>query len=260
MGHDTAQGVHRRIVNLAGARHNTDMQRALLVLPIILPVLFWAVYHYHKDRHLPEPPTHLLLALLLGLLAAGVSQSLYLALEPLGLRHDAGYLAETNTLGLLAYSLLAIGPIEEFSKMLFFVLVVLRFKEFDEPLDGIIYASFIGLGYAAIENWQYLEYLTPLEATARGFASPVIHIVFASIWGHWIGRAFVAGRSILPAVLIGFSIAAVLHGLYDFMTLVQPYSALPFAAALIIAIWIWRLRVMHRLHRQATTSAAKTER
>ena len=148
------------------------MQKVLLVMPVILPVFFWAVYHYHKDRHLPEPLGHLLLTFVLGVLAAAVSQALYMALDPLALRFDAGALSESSSLGLFAYSLLAIGPIEEFSKLLFFVLIVIRFKEFDEPLDGIIYASFIGLGYAAIENWQYLDYLTPLEAAARGFASP----------------------------------------------------------------------------------------
>ena len=236
------------------------MQQGLLVIPIILPVFFWAVYHYHKDRHLPEPLGHLLLALLFGVLAAGVSQSLYLALEPLGLRFDAGFLAETNTPGLLAYSLLVIGPVEELSKLLFFVLIVVRFKEFDEPLDGIIYASFIGLGYAAIENWQYLDYLTPLQATARGFASPVVHIVFASIWGHWIGRAYLAKQSILPATLIGFGTAAALHGIYDFMVLLQPYSALPGAALLVVAVWIWRLSLMRRLHRQAAGPSANNER
>lgn len=236
------------------------MQQGLLVIPVILPIFFWAVYHYHKDRHLPEPLGHLLLAFVLGMLAAGVSQSLYLALEPLGLRYDAGFLAETNTLGLLAYALLAIGPIEELSKLLFFVLIVIRFKEFDEPLDGIIYASFIGLGYAAVENWQYLDYLTPLQATARGFASPVVHIVFASIWGYWIGRAYLARRSIIVATLVGLGIAAALHGIYDFMVLLQPYSALPFAALLIVALWIWRLRLMRRLHRQATGAAASNER
>jgi RsiW-degrading membrane proteinase PrsW (M82 family) len=233
------------------------MQQGLLVIPVILPIFFWAAYHYHKDRHLPEPLGHLLLAFVFGVLAAGISQSLYLGLEPLGLRYDAGFLAETNSWGLLAYALLVIGPIEELSKLLLFVLVVVRFKEFDEPLDGIIYASFIGLGYAAIENWQYLDYLTPLEAIARGFASPVVHIVFASIWGYWIGRAYLAKRSIIPATLIGFGIAAALHGLYDFMVLLQPYSALPFAALLIVAVWIWRLRLMRRLHRQAAGTAAE---
>ena len=233
------------------------MQNLLLVIPVILPILFWAVYHYHKDRHLPEPIGHLLLVFGFGMLAAGLSQSLYMALEPLGLRFDAGELATTNSAALFAYSLLAIGPIEEFSKLLLFVLVVIRFAEFDEPLDGIIYASFIGLGYAAMENWQYLEFLTPLEAAARGFASPVVHIVFASIWGHWIAKAHLAGRGILPATLAGFGIAAALHGLYDFMVLQQPYSALPCAALLIIIIWIWRLKLMRKLHneaRQASTS------
>ena len=61
-------------------------------------------------------------------------------------------LADTSLIGLLAYSLLAIGPIEEIAKILPFIFVVLRFPEFDEPIDGIIYASFIGLGYAAVEN------------------------------------------------------------------------------------------------------------
>ena len=53
------------------------MQNALMILPILVPVLFWAVYHYHKDRHLPEPLGHLLLVFALGTLAAGISQVLY---------------------------------------------------------------------------------------------------------------------------------------------------------------------------------------
>jgi len=184
------------------------MGQLFLIAPIAVPVLFWAIYHYHKDRHLPEPVGHLALTFLLGIAAAWVSTALYSGLGFVGLRFDAGYLADTSTWGLLAYSVLAIGPIEELAKLLPFLLVVLRFKEFDEPMDGIIYASFIGLGYAAIENWQYLEYLTTTEALARGFASPVIHILFASIWGHWIGRAYVAGRSIVPATLASLAVAA----------------------------------------------------
>jgi len=70
--------------------------------------------------------------------------------------------------------------------------VALRLPAFDEPLDGIIYASFIALGYAAIENYYYLDFLTGLESAARGFAGPVIHILFASIWAHWITRAWLA--------------------------------------------------------------------
>ncbi len=232
------------------------MQQALLILPVVLPVIFWAAYHIHKDRHLPEPPRNLALCFGLGLAAAAISKLLYMGLEPLGLRYDAVALAAENTLGLLAFALLAIGPIEEFAKLLPFVLVVLRLKALDEPLDGIIYASFIGLGYAAVENIHYLDYLTPLEAAARGFASPVVHILFASIWAHWITQARLRGRSVGIALAAGLTLSAALHGFYDFLVLLNPVSALPIAASLIIAIWIWRLILMRRLHRDAVEKSS----
>jgi RsiW-degrading membrane proteinase PrsW (M82 family) len=227
------------------------MQQVTLILPIALPVIFWAAYHYHKDRHLPEPPLNLLLCFALGIIAAYLSRLMYIGLEPLGLRYDALALATENPPGLLAYALLVIGPVEEFAKLLPFLLVVLRFDALDEPLDSIIYASFIGLGFAAAENMYYLEFLSPLETAARGFASPVVHILFASIWAHWIAGAHLAGRPVFLAAVTGFLIAAFLHGIYDFLVLLNPVSALPIAAALIGFIWIWRLFLMRKMHREA---------
>jgi len=147
--------------------------------------------------------------------------------------------------------MLAVGPIEEISKLLLFVLVVLRLKGSDEPLDGIIYASFIALGYAAVENVLYLEYLTPVEAAARGFAGPVIHMLFASIWGFTIGCAHLRGESLLGGAVRGFLIAAGLHGLYDFVVLQSAFNALPIAAGFIVVIWIWRLRLMQAMQQSA---------
>lgn len=146
----------------------------ILILPIVVPVIFWAAYHYHKDRHLPEPPLNLLLCFALGIMAAGLSRLMYIGLEPFGLRFDAVALGIDDPLGLLASALLAIGPIEEFAKLLPFL-----------------------------------------------------------------------------AALIGSLIAAFLHGLYDFLVLLNPYSALPVAAALIVSIWVWRLILMRRMHRDA---------
>jgi len=223
------------------------MQQFVLILPVALPILFWAAYHYHKDRHFPEPLGHLLLTFILGMLAVGIGHLLYSGLGLLGLRFDAGYLAETNTLAFFVYTMLAIGPIEELAKLVLFLLVVLRFSELDEPLDGIIYASFLGLGYAAVENWQYLDYLTPVEAFARGFASPVVHILFASIWGHCTTRAHLRGESVAKAALTGLLSAAFLHGIYDFIAIPSPRSSLPIAALLIASIWLWRLRLMRAM-------------
>ena len=225
------------------------MSHWLQLFPVVLPVLFWGSYHYYKDRHLPEPVGLLLLALGLGLLSAALSRGLYAALGWAALRYDALALADGNTLGLLAYSLLAIGPIEELAKLLPFLLLALWLPAMDEPIDGIIYASFVALGYAAVENIIYLDFLTPAEAMARGFAGPIVHILFASIWGFTIGCARIRGASIARAAARGFLVAAAAHGLYDFIVLQRAFNALPIAALLILGVWIWRLRLLHALER-----------
>jgi RsiW-degrading membrane proteinase PrsW (M82 family) len=236
------------------------MSYGLLLVPVLLPILFWAFYHYHKDRHLPEPIGYLLLAFGLGLLSAAISRSLYVALGWASLRYDALALADGNTLGLFAYSMLAIGPVEEFAKMLPFLILVMKLPEVDEPIDGIIYASFVALGYAAVENILYLDYLTSAEAAARGFAGPVVHMLFASIWGYTIGCAHVRGESLLRGAIGGFLLAAGLHGLYDFIVLQQTLNALPIAAMLIIVGWIWRLRLLRALHESAVAGGGSPRR
>lgn len=235
------------------------MQQTIFLLPVVIPALFWAGYHYHKDRHLPEPPFNLLLCFGLGLVAALISKGLYRGLEVFDLRYDAVALAADNPVGLFGFALLGIGPIEELAKLLPFLAVVIHLKAFDEPLDGIIYASFIGLGYAAYENVMYLDFLTPLESLARGFASPVVHILFASIWGYIVSRAVLAKRSVLKSALKGFVIASLLHGIYDFLVLLHPVSALPVAAGLIVVLWIWRLLLMRNMHRHALTLPTSVE-
>lgn len=223
------------------------MQLSLLFWPVIIPVSFWAWYHYHKDRRMPEPPSLLLAAFLLGAVAFSLGKLMYVGLDLVGLRHDAFELAETNRLGLLLYAVFAIGPIEELAKLLPFVLIVRCFPQFNEPLDGIIYASFIALGFAAIENVYYLDLLTPAEALARGFAGPVVHIVFASIWGYYVGRAMLRRHDVLQTAIITLSVAALLHGLFDYLVIALPVLALPTSALLVLGLWLWRLFLIRRL-------------
>ncbi len=225
------------------------MHYSVLLIPILVPVLFWACYHKYKDRHLPEPPGYLLVAFLLGVGSFYLGLTMYRGLDLVGLRYDAYLLAETNPAGLFIYAVLAIGVIEELAKMVPFLAVVIHFKEFDEPLDGIIYASFIALGFAAVENVHFLQYLDTVEAFARGFAGPVVHIVFASVWGYYIGRAWLCRRSIGRLIVATLAFTAILHGSYDFLVIAMPPAVLPVAAALILGIWLWRLALIRDLHR-----------
>lgn len=220
-------------------------------LQIVVPVLFWAAYHYYHDRHLPEPAGNLLVCFLLGFVSAGISRVLYEGLGLVGLRYDAFELGISNLPGLFAYAMLAIGPVEEVAKLLPFLLVVLRFRALDEALDGIVYASFIALGYGTAENLHYLQFLTSLEAVARGFAGPLVHILFASVWGYYIALAYLTRGRWLLATLLWVPPAAFLHGAYDFLVLAEPLAALPASALLMLAIWSWRTVLIRGVHSRA---------
>jgi RsiW-degrading membrane proteinase PrsW (M82 family) len=224
------------------------MHYFVLLLPVFLPVVFWAAYHMHVDRHLPEPPTHLLMAFALGVGSFFLGMLLYRSLGLVGLRFDAFELAQGNLPGLFLFAVLGIGVIEEGVKLIPFVAVVLRFREFDEPIDGIVYASFIALGFAAMENLQYLQYLSTGAAYARGFAGPVVHIVFASIWGYYIGRAWLRQRRVILTAIASLAASALIHGSYDFAVIGLPQPGMAIAAFLIAGLWIWRLVLIRDLH------------
>jgi RsiW-degrading membrane proteinase PrsW (M82 family) len=218
-----------------------------VVVVLIAPVGFWFAFHLYKDRHRPEPALNIIVTFLLGGLAGWLGLHAYGALELVGLRHDAYALAESSRVALFAYAILVIGPIEEIVKFLPFWLVGIRFHEFDEPVDGIIYASFAALGFATYENFLYLDYVDATEALARGFAAPLVHIMFASIWGYSCTRAQIEGRSLLLPALTGIAVAAFLHGLYDFIMIGLSAWWRPASALLILAIWIWRMHLIRRL-------------
>ena len=221
-----------------------------LLLGLIAPTFLWGLYHVYKDRNQPEPLVNLLLIYVLGIGSGYLGLHVYAALDLVGLRHDAYQLAETDRVGLFFYSIGVIGVVEETVKFLPFWLVALRLRHFDEPVDGIIYASFIALGFASYENLYFLAYLDGFEAVGRAFASPIVHVMFASIWGYSCGRAKLEGRPMLPAALGGLGVAALLHGTYDFFAIgLTPWVHIV-PPAIILLIWIWRMRLIRRLYTQ----------
>lgn len=224
------------------------MSWSLLIFPVLAPLLFWSAYHYYHDRHRPEPVFNLIACIGLGVAASYLSRYLYLGLDALNLRYDALELAFTSLPALFVYAVFGIGLTEELAKMLPFLIVVLRFKAFDEPLDGIVYGSFLALGFSLIENIHYVDFLTRNEAIARGFAGPLVHIVFTSVWAYHIGLARLRGRSVLAAAALWLGASALLHGVYDFIVLGFSNTALIVAALAILGVWLWRLNLIRKLN------------
>lgn len=215
---------------------------------VVAPVIFWMAFLRYKDRLQPEPFPLMLTAYGLGIAAGCLVLNGYDLLLAVGLPEGESVLVYGSWPEALAYCVLVIGVPEEAVKFLPFWLICLRFKAFDEEIDGIIYASCVALGFASFENLLLLRQLQGPELYARAFTSPLVHTIFASIWGHACARAHIRGGSLLRAAVIGLILSALVHGLYDFLAIRLEYG-LP-SALVIMVVWIWRLVVIHRLQQR----------
>jgi RsiW-degrading membrane proteinase PrsW (M82 family) len=217
----------------------------LLLSGIIAPALLWIGYFYYKDRHQPEPVICTGTAFILGFLAAYLCFKSYGLLPSFGIPEDASVLMEHHGWLFLLYCLGPVGLMEEFIKFLPFIIVILRFKDFDEEIDGIVYASIIALGFASYENIHYLAELDGFALFGRAVASPLTHTIFSSIWGHMVGVAYMRKQSLIKASVKGLTLSAMFHGIFDFLT-TSPTLRVA-SAAVILVIWLWRIHVMEKM-------------
>ena len=134
--------------------------------------------------------------------------------------------------------------IEETGKFLAVRSTVYKNKAFNEPMDGIVYASAVALGFASIENGFYLlravnvskDMLSGVLLT-RSLLSVPGHALFSSNWGFALGEhKFFGKRS--ASVIGGLLLAILLHGLFNYLCLVKYYSAI---GLLILLAVMWHL-------------------
>lgn len=118
------------------------------------------------------------------------------------------------------YSALAIGGVEETVKLLPY-LIMLRFsRQLNEPFDHVLYGCVSALGFAFMENVQYLERSGLQAFTGRAFTASVSHMFDTSIICYGIAMIRVRGatwRFLRGLGLLG--LAALAHGFYDFWLL-----------------------------------------
>ena len=202
------------------------------------------MYFYYKDRVQPEPFLKIGLTYILGIMTAYACLLFFNLLTSLGLPYAPNFIEKSEGILFLISSIGITGLVEEFFKFLPFYFFCMKFRTFDEETDGIIYASTIALGFASLENMEYLAYLDGFELFGRALASPLTHTIFSSIWGYSLASARFKKKSMLAAGLGGILLAAVCHGLFNFLT-VSPSSRIA-AALLILAIWIWRIRILDK--------------
>ncbi|HSO31658.1 MAG TPA: PrsW family intramembrane metalloprotease [Labilithrix sp.] len=203
-------------VGAVGLPPNNALATACYVVPILLSIA-WLLFIRRFDRAHPEPMWLIGLTFVLGGLStipAGIAE-LQLAdltpwLDPRVVTFGGQLFA--LPLAIIVFTVV-VGFCEEGAKMLGAMFAVRR-REFDEPVDGIVYGIVSSLGFAAAENMRYFA-MTRLAAPiviARCFMSVPAHMFFGAIWGYALGARLVEKRS---RVLLFLSLAALSHGLFD---------------------------------------------
>lgn len=190
---------------------------ALLLTGVFLalvPAAIWLVFFYLQDRAEPEPKGFVLAIFALGaLLAAGfgiplvenvfrVSRWIY-----------------TDTLTTILGGILVVGFTQEFLKYAAVRYSIYNSDEFDEPTDGVIYATAAGLGYATVLNIQFIVSNGGVDLGVGIIRIAVVALAqasFSGITGYFLGRAKFEAESIwwMP---LGITLAATFNGLFHWL-------------------------------------------
>ncbi len=189
----------------------------LIVLGVILsvvPAAIWLTIFYRADRAEPEPKKLVVTVYLAGLLVAAALNQLVLStiFDVESWMFDFWW---SQFLGeILIVGFLSMGAVYLVVRFLVFMQ-----PEFDERMDGIVYAVAAGLGVATVSNFNYVLAHGGVDldigsirmvVNTLGFAS------FAGVLGYFMGQARFE-KTPLYYVPGGLVIAATLTGLYFFL-------------------------------------------
>ena len=121
-------------------------------------------------------------------------------------------------------------------------------KDFNEPIDGIVYGVCASLGFATLENIYYVYLLADYFETSsmslallRAFSAVPAHAVFGLFMGYFFMRySFIKkGDNLIFAFFIPFG----LHSFYNFFIFSSPIIGY----AVIFIAWVIGLRLFSRL-------------
>ncbi len=198
------------------------------------PVILILWYFYHRQVYKRIPVNRMLMAFggafVFGLPAiiieTQISRYTILHLQADNIRHEIGFL------------FFAVAYTEELIKILPVLLFVWRTDAFDEPYDGIIFTVSSALGLAFLENIIYLwsEGLDIIVArTALALPTHVLTSVFS---GYFLGLAYLETqpRREIMQIGFGFTLAMLVHFLYNLIFTQTLYPQTPLAAIFLIAL------------------------
>lgn len=219
----------------------------MTMLPLSLaltPVLIIILFVYFQDKYSKEPTLTLFVAFMMGIVSvipAVIIENVY--------EFAFGFTSGVNLPTTILYSFVGVGLTEEFCKFIFLRWYIYKNKNFDEPMDGVVYAVMVSMGFAAIENVYYVMYSQDpiFTALARSLTAVPAHASFGVIMGLYFGMArFTFSQKRFRYLIISVILATTAHGFYNlFLFIGCPFCPFITLIVLIICIII-SLRIISR--------------
>lgn len=197
---------------------NTHLEVALSgVIPAVIAM--WIVDRLDAKR--PEPRRTRRLVAFVGMLSVIPA----LILEVVISGHASAWIEPQLTYQGASFQAYVIAAaIEEACKILVVYWVVWRRPEFDERMDGIVYACRAGLGFALVENVMYLLNQQSVEGqiyvwVLRALLAVPGHAMWTGMIGALAARRRFDGQGL--GLIGGYLLAVAFHGTYDVSVFVQ---------------------------------------
>ena len=199
--------------------------RPVLIIAAVVPAVILMIYVYRADRLEGEPP-HLLWRLFLAGLAATFLASLTEQLGSLVLSWFT--YSDPRVYYFLLYFLVVAGSEEGF-KYLLMKQQTWYSESFNCQYDAIVYAFFVSLGFALLENVQYVLIYGFGTAMLRAVTAVPGHACFGVFMGVWYGMAKKNDNYGYPQRsrffrVLSLLIPLLLHGFYDYVASMEEDS------------------------------------
>ena len=136
------------------------------LLPAVVPAVLAAVLVYRSDKEREPPRVVIGTFLFAALLAAG---ALFLERKATGFTGLDARVSAAGDAGSLVFLFFFVAPMREAMKVAA-VWPAFLSKHFDEPYDGVVYASMSALGFSCIENGVLLTITAPERARSAAEA------------------------------------------------------------------------------------------
>ncbi len=255
-----------------------DLNTILLVTAALLPAVVLCCYIYSKDRVEKEPVRLLLLLLMAGI--AIIMPTIYVG-RFIGGIIDGLFGVTGNGKVMVSplefhlYTILdnfiGVALVEEGFKLLALWLITKKEEEFDCLFDGLIYAIFVSLGFAAFENVMYVLEYGWATAVTRAVLSVPGHMFFAVMMGYYYSIAHITDRAIAierrlkeegliekstselsskRTMVLSLAVPVLLHGAYDYCCSVDAIWAIIGLYVLVIFMYVHcfgKIKKMSRL-------------